>query len=140
MVFNKISKLFGGGESESESREIIVRALNVHGLEEYRETTQEVERIQDAIDNAPTRMQKRENEELLNRYRCRQNALRSAAVVLASRLDVADSPKIYQDFAITEQDQAKVSSGMTDPRQCPAHELARFFIEEAQNDVVMGRA
>ena len=128
MVFKAITKMFGGREKDDESREIIVRALNHHGLEEYRETTMEVERIKAAIEAAPTRMQKRENEELLNRYRCRQNALRSAAVVLASRLDIAESPKIYQDFAIT------------DPRQCPAHELARYFIEEAQNDFIMGRA
>ncbi len=143
MVFNKLSKignkLFGGSEESDESPEIVSRALRVHGLEEYLETTIEVERIKEAIENAPTRLQKRENEELLSRYTCRQNALRSAAVVLASKLDANESPQIFRDFAITETDRSKVSSGLTDPRQCPAHELARYFIEEAQNDFVMGR-
>ncbi len=139
VVFAKFSKLFGSDDDSPDDREIVTRALNVHGLEEYRETTTEVERLKQAIDEAPTRMQKRDHEDLLVRYICRQNALRSAAVVLAKKLDASDSPKIYEDFAITDKDRSKVSSGMTDPHQCPAHELARYFIEEAQNDFVMGR-
>ena len=144
MVFKKLSalggKVFGGGNSSDENKEIVSRALNVHGLEEYRETTIEVERLIEAIDNAPTRLQKREHEELLSRFVCRQDALRSAAVVLASQLDKNDTTETYKNFAITEKDQSKVSSGITDPRQCPAHELARYFIEEAQNDFIMGRS
>ncbi len=143
MVFKKLSalggKVFGGGNSSDENTEIVSRALNFHGLEEYRETTVEVDRILEAIDSAPTRLQKREHEELLSRFICRQDALRSAAVVLASQLDANDAPETYKNFSITEKDRSKVSSGITDPRQCPAHELARYFIEEAQNDFIMGR-
>ncbi len=144
MVFKKLSalgsKVFGGGNSDDENREIVSRAVNVLGLEEYRETTIEVDRLMGAIEKAPTKLQKRESEELLSRYICRQDALRSAAVVLAGQLDATESPRIFDEFAITDKDRAKVSSGLTDPRQCPAHELARYFIEEAQNDFVMGRA
>jgi len=143
MVFRKLSalgsKVFGGGNSVDENREIVTRAVSVLSLEEYRETTIEVDRLIGAIEEAPTKLQKRESEELLTRYICRQDALRSAAVVLAGQLDATETPKIFADFAITDKDCAKVSSGITDPRQCPAHELARYFVEEAQNDYVMGR-
>ena len=143
MVFKKLSaigsKVFGGGNSSDENTEIVSRALNVLGLEEYRETTVEVDRLIEAIDSAPTRLQKREHEELLSRFICRQDALRGAAVVLASQLDANNATETYKTFAITDKDKSKVSSGITDPRQCPAHELARYFIEEAQNDFIMGR-
>ena len=143
MVFKMISglgsKMFGG-DGKDENKAVITRALKVHGLDEYRETTEELERLQVAVDTAQTRMQKREFEEQLNRHRCRQDALRSAAVVLGNRLAGESNAEIFAAFAITDKDRAKVSSGLTDPRQCPAHELARFLIEEAQSDFVTGRA
>ncbi len=143
MVFGKLSrfggKLFGSDSSATENTEIVTRALKVHGLEEYRETTIEVERLKKLIEEAPSRLQKRDNEELLSRYICRQDALRGAAVVLAQQLADEETPKIYEEFSISASDRSKVSSGITDPRQCPAHELARYFVEEAQSDFVMGR-
>ena len=139
MAFKKLFQFFGGADEAQNTHEIVQRALNVHGLEEYRETSVEVKRLKKAIKKAPSKMLKREHKELLSRYECRQRALRGAAVVLAAQLNDDESEKVYRDFSITEKDCAKVSSGLTDPRQCPAHELARYFIEESQNDFVMAR-
>ncbi len=139
MGFKDIFKLFGGETEPQEDIEIVKRALKVHGLEEYRETAVEVKRLKKAIKKSSTKLKKREHKEMLSRYECRQRALRGAAVVLAAQLDSNESDAAYRDFAITDEDRSKVTSGITDPRQCPAHELARYFMEESQNDFVMAR-
>ena len=139
MGFKDIFKLFGGEADTQGDIEIVKRALTVHGLEEYRETAVEVKRLKKAIKKSSTKLKKREHKEMLSRYECRQRALRGAAVVLAAQLDSNESDAAYRDFAITEEDRSKVTSGITDPRQCPAHELARYFMEESQNDFVMAR-
>ena len=137
MAFGKFFKFFNGGEEANDNTEIVKRALNVHGLDEYRETAVEVKRLKKAIKKSNSKLQKREHKDLLERYECRQRALRGAAVVLAAQLGEEESKEAYQEFSISDKDRSKVTSGITDPRQCPAHELARFFLEESQNDFVM---
>lgn len=138
MVFKKIAGLFGGGDDEATM--VATRALTVHGLNEYNETSQELGRLQQVFDNAPTKAQKADVEKLLDRVQCRQDALRSAAVVLYNRLEGKVDLDIGKYFGITDKDVAKVSSGITNSHQTPAHEVVQFLIEEAQSDFISGRA
>ena len=112
----------------------------MHGLGEYVETSEELERLKKSIEDAPTRSQKQEMEKLLERVQCRQDAIRSAAVVLFDRLGGKVDFDIDEKFGITAQDRARVSSGLINNLKSPAHEVVRFLVEEAQSDFISGRA
>ena len=138
MVFKKLSGLFGGGGVDEQTM-VAERALTFHGLNEYNETTDEIDRLQQVYNDAPTRSQKQDVEKLLDRVQCRQDALRSAAVVLFNRLDGKVEMDIERVFGITEKDVAKVSSGIANHNKAPAQEVVQFLIEEAQSDFINGR-
>ena len=142
MVFKALSKL--GGKlltpGDEEKREVTLRALTVNGLEEYKETETLIRNLQAEMKNAATDFQKRQMEDQIHRYGERQDALRSAAVILVGQLEDRDNSEIFKQYDITDQDIARVSSGITNPRLSPPHEVARFLIEEAQSDFISGRA
>ena len=139
MVFKKLTGLFGGGGVDEKTM-VAIRALTVHGLKEYNETTDELDRLQQVYNDAPTRSQKEDVEKLLDRVQCRQDALRSAAVVLFNRLGGNVDLDVEQVFGITDKDVAKVSSGIANSTRAPAQEVVQFLIEEAQSDFINGRA
>ena len=138
MVFKKIAGLFGGNNDEYTM--VATRALTFHGLNEYKETADELGRLRKIYDDAPTKAQKKDVEKLLDRVQCRQDALRSAAVVLFNKLGGNVDIDVEKVFDITEKDIAKVSSGIANSRQNPANEVVQFLIEEAQSDFISGRA
>ncbi len=138
MVFKKLSGLFGGG-GDNEQTMVAKRALTFHGLNEYNETTDELDRLQQVYNDAPTRSQKQDVEKLLDRVQCRQDALRSAAVVLFNQLDGQVDMDVERVFGITDKDVAKVSSGIANHNKAPAQEVVQFLIEEAQSDFINGR-
>ncbi len=138
MVFKKLTGLFGGSGVDEKTM-VATRALTFHGLNEYNETTHELDRLQQVYNDAPTRSQKKDVEKLLDRVQCRQDALRSAAVVLFNRLDGKVDLDIERVFGITDKDVAKVSSGIANSNRAPAQEVVQFLIEEAQSDFISGR-
>ncbi len=138
MVFKKLSGLFGGS-GDNEQTMVAKRALTFHGLNEYNETTDELDRLQQVYNDAPTRSQKQDVEKLLDRVQCRQDALRSAAVVLFNQLDGQVDMDVERVFGITNKDVAKVSSGIANHNKAPAQEVVQFLIEEAQSDFINGR-
>ncbi len=142
MVFKTLSKL--GGKiltpGADEKMEVAERALTVNGLEEYKETEILIENLKNEMKDATTDFQKRQMEDQIHRYGERQDALRSAAVILVGKLGDRDNSEIFKEYDITDQDIARVSSGMTNPHLSPPHEVARFLIEEAESDFVSGRA
>jgi len=139
MVFKKLRAMFGGSGPD-ENTLVAIRALTVHGLNEYNETTLELDRLQQAYDDAPTHSQKDDVSKLVERVQCRQDALRSAAVVLFNRLDGNVNINVKEVFGITDKDVAKVSSGIANSTRAPAQEVVQFLIEEAQSDFINGRA
>lgn len=139
MVFKKLAGLLGGSDAD-EKIMVAERALKVHGLREYNETTEEIDRLQQVYADAPTKAQKKDVEKLLDRVQCRQDALRSAAVVLFNRLGGKVDMDIERIFGITDKDVAKVSSGIANSKKAPAQEVVKFLIEEAQSDFINGRA
>lgn len=138
MVFKKMASLFGGGRAEEEMQ-VFSRALNVHGLREYNETTEELDRLQQVYSDAPTKSQKADVEKLLDRVQCRQDAIRSAAVVLFHRLGNSDV-NLQNVFGVTDKDIAKVAAGLANDRQNPAQQVVQFLVEEAESDFINGRA
>ena len=54
MVFKKLGAMFGGGGPD-ENTLVATRALTFHGLNEYNETTDELDRLQQVYDDAPAR-------------------------------------------------------------------------------------
>jgi predicted component of type VI protein secretion system len=139
MVFKKIAGLFNSGKND-EYIMVATRALTVHGLNEYNETSDELGRLKQVHENAPTKAQRKDVEKLLDRVQCRQDALRSAAVVLFNKLGGNVDLDVKKVFGITDKDIAKVSSGIANSRQNPANEVVQFLIEEAQSDFISGRA
>jgi len=139
MVFKKLTGLFGG-DGVDEKTMVATRALTVHGLKEYNETSDELDRLKTIHNDAPTRSQKEDVEKMMDRVQCRQDALRSAAVVLFNRLDGNVDLDVEQVFGITDKDVAKVSSGIANSKRAPAQEVVQFLIEEAQSDFINGRA
>jgi len=137
MVIKKLTRL-GAGRAD-QNRQVIVRALEAHGLEEYRETGIELERLRAELADTTSSLQRRRLDEDIYRHECRQDALRSAAVILGSRLGEIGIATYYPAFDITKKDEAKVASGITNPHQCPAHDLARFLVEQAESDFIKGR-
>ena len=138
MVFKKLSGIFGGGGNDEKTM-VAMRALTFHGLNEYKETADELDRLKQVYDEAPTRSQKKDVEKLLDRVQCRQDAIRSAAVVLFNRLGGNVDMDIEKVFGITDKDVAKVSSGLANTNKAPAQEVVQFLIEEAQSDFINGR-
>jgi hypothetical protein len=142
MVFKALSKL--GGKiltpGADEKKEVAERALNVNGLEEYKETETLIENLKNEMKDAATDFQKRQMEHMIHRYGERQDALRSAAVILVGQIGNDDNSEIFKKYNITDQDIARVSSGMTNPKISAPHDVARFLIEEAESDFVSGRA
>ena len=138
MVLKKLAGIFGANKQD-ENTMVLTRALEVHGLNEYRETTQELERLKQMVTEAASRTQRQDIEKLLDRVQCRQDALKSAAVLLLQRLGGKTDIDVHDVFSITDVDQARVS-GMSSTKQSPANEVARFLIEEAQSDFIAGRA
>lgn len=138
MVFKIFSGLLTPGADEK--LQVAERALTVNGLEEYRETELLVRNLQNEMKHAPTDFQKRQIEDEIHRHKCRQDALRSAAVILLGRIGPRDNTQIIRDYGITDQDIARVSSGIVNPNVSPPHEIARFLIEEAESDFISGRA
>ena len=57
MVFKKLSSLFGSDGADEQTM-VAMRALTFHGLNEYNETTTELDRLQQVYNDAPTRSQK----------------------------------------------------------------------------------
>jgi len=141
MVFKLLSSL--GGKiltpGADEKREVAERALTVNGLEEYHETEMLIANLKKEMKDAPTDFQKRQMEDQIHRHQCRQDALRSAAVILLGQLGERDNTEIISAYAITDQDVAKVSAGITNPNVSKPHEIARFLIEEAESDFISGR-
>lgn len=138
MVFKKIAGLFGGNDAD-ENTMVETRALTFHGLNEYNETASELDRLQQVYADAPTNSQKQDVEKLLDRVQCRQDAIRSAAVVLFNRLEGKVDIDVERVFGITDKDVAKVSSGIANSQRAPAQEVVQFLIEEAQSDFINGR-
>lgn len=142
MVFKTLSKL--GGKlltpGADEKKEVAERALTVNGLEEYKETETLINNLKHEMKDAPTDFQKRQMEDQIHRYGERQDALRSAAVILVGQVGHDDNSAIFKEYDITDQDIARVSSGMTNPNISAPHEVARFLIEEAESDFISGRA
>lgn len=142
MVIKALSKLGSkiltpGAE---EKKQVAERALTVNGLEEYKETQILIENLKNEMKEATTDFQKRQIEHMIHRYGERQDALRSAAVILVGQIGSTDNKAIFEEYDITDQDIARVSSGMTNPKLSPPHDVARFLIEEAESDFISGRA
>ena len=142
MVFKTLTKI--GGKlltpSADEKEEVARRALTVNGLMEYKETKLLIINLKNEMKTVDSAFQKRQIEDMIHRYGERQDALRSAAVILTGKIQGDDNRAIFAEYNITEQDIAKVSSGMTNPRLSPPHEVARFLIEAAEADFISGRA
>jgi len=138
MVLKTLSKLLTPGADEA--REVAERALTVNGLSEYRDTEALIGNLKNEMKDAATDFQKRQMEHMIHRYGERQDALRSAAVILVGKIGSKDNSDIFAEYGITDQDIARVSSGMTNPKLSPPHDVARFLIEEAQSDFISGRA
>ena len=138
MVFKKIAGLFGGSNAEEEMQ-VFSRALMVHGLREYNETNQELDRLQQAFSDAPTKSQKADVEKLRDRVQCRQDAIRSAAVVLFHKLGENADVNIENVFGVTEKDIAKVAASVANNRETPAQQVVQFLVEEAESDIINGR-
>ncbi len=139
MVFKKIASLFSGGNAEEEMQ-VFSRALTVHGLREYNETTEELDRLNQVYADAPTKSQKQDVEKLLDRVQCRQDAIRSAAVVLLHKLGNNADINLQNVFGVTEKDIAKVAAGIANHRDTPAQQVVQFLVEEAESDFINGRA
>ena len=138
MVLKTLSKLLTPGADEA--KEVAERALTVTGLNEYNDTQELIQNLKNEMKDAATDFQKRQMEHMIHRYGERQDALRSAAVILAGKIGSTDNSAIFEQYGITEQDIARVSSGMTNPKLSTPHDVARFLIEEAQSDFMTGRA
>jgi chromatin segregation and condensation protein Rec8/ScpA/Scc1 (kleisin family) len=142
MVFKILANI--GGKiltpGASEKQEVAERALTVNGLTEYKETESLIANLKNEMKDAATKFQKRQMEDQIHRYGDRQDALRSAAVILAGQIGKKDHSEIFRQYDITDQDIARVSSGVINPRISPPHEVARFLIEEAESDFISGRA
>lgn len=142
MVLKALSKI---GEKlltpgAEEKKEVAERALKVNGLEEYKETEILIKNLKKEMKKAETDFQKRQMEHMIHRYGERQDALRSAAVILVGQIGSKDNEEIFKQYNITDQDIARVSSGMTNPNLSAPHDVARFLIEEAESDFISGRA
>lgn len=138
MVFKILGGLFTPGTDEK--KQVALRALTVNGLEEYRETELLIANLKKEMKNAATDFQKRQMEDEIHRHQCRQDALRSAAVILLGRVGEHDTGEMVRAYGITDQDVARVSAGITNPSVSQPHEIARFLIEEAESDFISGRA
>ncbi len=138
MVLKTLSKLLTPGADEA--KEVAQRALTVTGLNEYRDTKELIQNLKNEMKDAATDFQKRQMEHMIHRYGERQDALRSAAVILVGKIGSSDNSAIFAEYGITEQDIARVSSGMTNPNLSTPHDVARFLIEEAESDFMSGRA
>ena len=142
MVLKALSKL--GAKiltpGADEKKEVAERALKVNGLEEYKETEILIKNLKTEMKDAATDFQKRQMEHMIHRYGERQDALRSAAVILVGQLGTTDNAKIFKEYNITDQDIARVSAGITNPNISAPHDVARFLIEEAESDFISGRA
>ncbi|MCP4933793.1 MAG: hypothetical protein GY927_06200 [bacterium] len=138
MVLKTLSKLLTPGADEA--KEVAERALTVTGLNEYKDTQELIKNLKNEMKDATTDFQKRQMEHMIHRYGERQDALRSAAVILVGKIGNSDNSGIFAEYDITEQDIARVSSGMTNPKLSPPHDVARFLIEEAESDFMSGRA
>ena len=138
MVLKTLSKLLTPGADEA--KEVAERALTVTGLNEYKDTQELIKNLKIEMKDATTDFQKRQMEHMIHRYGERQDALRSAAVILVGKIGSTDNSAIFAEYGITEQDIARVSSGMTNPKLSTPHDVARFLIEEAESDFMSGRA
>ena len=138
MVLKTLSKLLTPGADEA--KEVAERALTVTGLNEYKDTQELIQNLKNEMKDAATDFQKRQMEHMIHRYGERQDALRSAAVILVGKIGSADNSAIFAEYGISEQDIARVSSGMTNPNLSTPHDVARFLIEEAESDIMSGRA
>ncbi len=138
MVLKTLSKLLTPGADEA--KEVAERALTVTGLNEYKDTKELIQNLKNEMKDAATDFQKRQMEHMIHRYGERQDALRSAAVILVGKIGSSDNSAIFAQYGITEQDIARVSSGMTNPNLSTPHDVARFLIEEAESDFMSGRA
>jgi hypothetical protein len=138
MVLKILGNLLTPGADEK--RQVAVRALTVNGLEEYRETELLIKNLKHEMKSATTEFQKRQIEDEIHRHQCRQDALRSAAVILLGRIGNYDSAEMIRAYGITDQDIARVSSGISNPTVSSPHDIARFLIEEAESDYISGRA
>lgn len=138
MVLKTLSKLLTPGADEA--KEVAERALTVTGLNEYKDTKELIKNLKIEMKDAATDFQKRQMEHMIHRYGERQDALRSAAVILVGKIGSTDNSAIFAEYGITEQDIARVSSGMTNPKLSTPHDVARFLIEEAESDFMSGRA
>ena len=138
MVLKTLSKLLTPGADEA--KEVAERALTVNGLTEYKDTEVLIKNLKNEMKDATTDFQKRQMEHMIHRYGERQDALRSAAVILVGKIGSEDNSAIFAEYGITDQDIARVSSGMTNPNLSTPHDVARFLIEEAESDFMSGRA
>ena len=138
MVLKTLSKLLTPGADEA--KEVAERALTVNGLNEYKDTAGLINSLKNEMKDAATDFQKRQMEHMIHRYGERQDALRSAAVILIGKIGTTDNSAIFAEYGITDQDIARVSSGMTNPKLSAPHDVARFLIEEAESDFISGRA
>ena len=142
MVFKTLSKI--GGKlltpSADEKEEVARRALTVNGLMEYKETELLIVNLKNEMKHAATDFQKRQMETQIHRYGERQDALRSAAVILVGKIGDPDTSAIFEEYDISDQDIARVSSGFTNPKLSSPQAVARFLIEAAESDFVSGRA
>ena len=138
MVLKTLSKLLTPGAEEA--KEVAERALTVNGLSEYKDTEILINNLRNEMKDAATDFQKRQMEHMIHRYGERQDALRSAAVILVGKIGSKDNSDIFAQYGITDQDIARVSSGMTNPKLSTPHDVARFLLEEAESDFMSGRA
>ncbi len=138
MVLKTLSRLLTPGADEA--KEVAQRALTVTGLNEYNDTQELIKNLKSEMKDAATDFQKRQMEHMIHRYGERQDALRSAAVILVGKIGSKDNAAIFAEYGITDQDIARVSSGMTNPKLSAPHDVARFLIEEAESDFMSGRA
>jgi len=142
MVLKTLSKL--GGKlltpGADEKKEVAIRALTVNGLDEYKDTKILIANLKNEMKDASTDFQKRQMEHMIHRYGERQDALRSAAVILVGKIGSEGTSEIFKEYDISDQDIARVSSGMTNPKLSAPHDVARFLIEEAESDFISGRA
>lgn len=137
-----VLKILGGllTPGADEKKQVAIRALTVNGLEEYKETELLIKNLKHEMKSAATDFQKRQMEDEIHRHQCRQDALRSAAVILLGKVGNRDNAEIIRAYGITDQDIARVSSGITNPNVSQPHDIARFLIEEAESDFISGRA
>ena len=94
MVLKTLSNLFTPGIDEK--TEVAIRALNVNGLDEYKETEMLIQNLKNEMKDAATDFQKRQMEHMIHRYGERQDALRSAAVILVGKIGSQDNERYLQ--------------------------------------------